>query len=122
MNDALKKCADAVASLGHRMDAMLTRRDAKTPVDKLVSSLNAALSADRYVTELSNALGDENKFPMICESLKGLPVDVVKEVCLQLTGARATSKVHALKKIWNMHQGIMSSRARIRANGGRSAA
>lgn len=120
--ELLHKCADAVVNITRRMDAMMMRRhDAKTPVDRLVSELNAAMEADRYLGPLSDALGDEKKFPIIYESLKKLPLETVKELCYKFTSAKERTKSDALFRIWMRHQNLLNIAARARATGGRTA-
>jgi hypothetical protein len=122
----LRKCLDRLDSVSRRFDALELRRyDAKTgktSVDRLVTTLKAAVEADRYVAQLSDALGDDKKFPVIYEGVKRLSGDVVKEICRQFTGAKEKTKNDALFKIWKRHQSLMVLESKAIATGGRIAA
>jgi hypothetical protein len=78
-----------------------------------------------YQRILEAALGKEERFKVAYDELssntnlgKGELVAIAK----QMTGASPRSKPEALKKIWSMHQSILTTKAKSRAGGGRSAA
>jgi hypothetical protein len=78
-----------------------------------------------YHQVLEDSLGKEERFKVAYDELssntslgKGELVAIAK----QLTGASPRSKAEALKKIWSMHQSMLTAKAKSRATGGRSAA
>ncbi|HMA73693.1 MAG TPA: hypothetical protein VKP67_19750 [Xanthobacteraceae bacterium] len=78
-----------------------------------------------YRHALEALLGKEEEFKVAYDELssnlaigKGELIAIAK----QMTGASPRSKAEALKKIWSMHQSLLTAKAKSRATGGRSAA
>jgi hypothetical protein len=78
-----------------------------------------------YQQLLEDSLGKEERFKVAYDELssntslgKGELVAIAK----QMTGASPRSKAEALKKIWRIHQSMLTAKAKSRATGGRSAA
>jgi hypothetical protein len=78
-----------------------------------------------YQQVLEDSLGKEERFKVVYDELssnaslgKGELVAIAKQV----TGASPRSKAEALKKIWGIHQSMLTAKAKSRATGGRSAA
>jgi hypothetical protein len=78
-----------------------------------------------YLQALEASLGKEEKFKVAYDDLssnisigKGELVAIAK----RMTGTSPRSKAEALKKIWSMHQSLLTAKAKSRATSGRSAA
>ena len=102
-------------------DALRTKR---TTRDRRAKPLRDDLVI-YYRQVLDDSLGKEDRFKVAYDELssntslgKGEFVALAK----QLTGASPRSKAEALKKIWSMHQSMLTAKAKSRATGGRSAA
>lgn len=80
---------------------------------------------DQYVTRLEAALSDGDKFKAVFEELKGDPAIKRHEaitLAKRFAKETARSRDHALKLIIARHTALLGSRARQKANKGRTAA
>jgi hypothetical protein len=78
-----------------------------------------------YQQLLEASLGKEDAFKVAYDELSSntsLGKGELVAIANQLTGASPRSKPEALKKIWSMHQSMLTAKAKSRATGGRSAA
>lgn len=91
---------------------------------KVSSALNTRL-IDGFNRELEASLGNEAAFADIYSRLQADPemrAVELRELSRKFARVPAKSKPEALKKIWNRHQSLLTSRAKDRATAGRSAA
>jgi hypothetical protein len=78
-----------------------------------------------YKQVLEELLGKEERFKVAYDELSSnanLGKAELVAIAKQMTGASPRSKAEALKKIWSIHQSMLTAKAKSRATGGRSAA
>ena len=79
-------------------------------------------SAGDYSKRLHGALDNPEAFHQVHKELAEESADTVKAVAKEFSAARAGSKAEGLKRVLSRHQSLMTSVAKARATGGRSAA
>ena len=76
-----------------------------------------------YLSELESSLPDQSLFLNVFDRLSSDSLSLVslQRIAKEFAGASARSRASALKKIWSRHQALLSTQAKARATGGRSA-